>query len=313
MKRFCEVCAVALFAAFAVSACSRSVNSFERMRRNGLKGTITYHVVDDDGNPVSNADVKVWFGRSTGKHTVVRAKTDADGFATLSGRVNLDAVATITKSGYYRSYDKYTFFTLDESKMKGDSWATVPTNTVDLRIEREPKMTSSKRARLNGMEKRKKYRFDFITGGLVDCDSMCTNACLAFAYNVEPLDDTGEKFRVIIEVSADGGGGLQLQHYTGSSNFLFPYNAPSDGYAESIHFSNKPKPGEHSFINDDERKIVIFKVYEKSGGEFVDGSCHYGIISLLNLCRRFGRDTADLDFFYYYNDKVDDMNTEYVH
>ncbi len=285
-----------------------------QMKRHGLYGTVVYRVVDEDGAAVSNAAVKACFTMADGGKKRVYAETDAEGIAVVRAKTNFDVHTQVTKAGYYKSDHEHMFFTLDENKMHDGEWIVVPTNTVELRrIGMQKRVSAPNVAVIDNMEREKVYCFDFLSGRVIDSGSSDTNVCLKLSFTAESLEGNEPASRVVLTVWDDSGGGLQMHNYAGASRFVFPHNAPTNGYSRSLVFSNWPKSGEFPIGHHERGEYAIFKIYERCNGCVINDAVHYGIIRAMNIYRRFGEKTANADFFYYFNDCDDDVNTEYVH
>ena len=79
--------------------------------RNGAIAKICYRVVDDEGEPVSNAVAHVWFSSYSRHQDDANWKvlTDANGMFTVEHRTNESLDCGFDKDGYYHSSDQILF------------------------------------------------------------------------------------------------------------------------------------------------------------------------------------------------------------
>ena len=84
--------------------------------------------------------------------------------------------------------------------------------------------------------------------------------------------------------------------------------AVENGYKQDISFATESGlPGTQSFP-DETHEYLAFKVERKGEQE---NTHHYGVIGLLSLTVSPDGDVL-LSIFYYFNEKPDDRNTEYI-
>ena len=95
-----------------------------RTIRNGAEAKYIYRVVDDEGNPVVDANAHVWF-RSYGRkwdNADWTVKTDAKGMFTAAHRLNERFSVNVDKEGYYDSYDGIFYFGMETLPVKDGKW-----------------------------------------------------------------------------------------------------------------------------------------------------------------------------------------------
>ncbi len=294
------------------SVCIALPLQLARMQRHGLYGTIVYRVQSEDGVPIQDATVQSYFMRANGSYDVVRALTDTNGTAELRGKVDLNVVSSVKKEGFYESRDDYMFFTADDSKVTSDGWSMHPTNTIVLRKVKHQQKMYRKRAVIENVKRGQPFKFDFFTGTVCDDNSPNTNACIYIAWNDDLLSVKPYRMKRTLVISFEPEhGGIQLCRYRGNSTFMHLYEAPVDGYNESIRFSNIPDAGEIAFPRSDGENIV-YCVDESYNGDFIDCNRHYGMIFAPDFSVFAGsKDSATVCFFYYFND-TNDKNIEYA-
>ena len=84
--------------------------------RDGAVGRYSYHVVDDTGKDVSNAQVHVWFssyGRPQDKADWL-LETDVNGMLTVEHRFNEKISVGVDKEGYYHTHDEVNYQQIQE-------------------------------------------------------------------------------------------------------------------------------------------------------------------------------------------------------
>lgn len=92
MKNMKTKIIVCLAALLGVAATNVVVNRFELPAAK-----VTVRVVDENGQPIENANISLGFG-----DTAVNGVTDANGLFSGEGRCNVSGMgSTITKDGYY--------------------------------------------------------------------------------------------------------------------------------------------------------------------------------------------------------------------
>lgn len=78
---------------------------------NGADAKILYRVVNDEGDPVANANVHIWF-RTTHPKLIVEdlvVNTDSNGMFVAAHKTNDRLSCGIDKAGYYHTFDRVTF------------------------------------------------------------------------------------------------------------------------------------------------------------------------------------------------------------
>lgn len=100
------------FILLAVSGCMGEIRSFEysMARRYGASMKLNLHVVDDEGNAVSNAQVRCSMSMLSGDWNRDSGLTDADGRACIEGTTDGHEIRlSVAKDGYYCSERKICF------------------------------------------------------------------------------------------------------------------------------------------------------------------------------------------------------------
>ena len=121
----CIVAVVALMSPTTAVAMRSSPDAeFERAMKKGAQARLEIRVVDDEGEPVSNATVKVLFNVLTpGGGEIVTVTTDTNGVAVAEGKTN-DAIRyRVEKEGYYKSEEGMDMYNMSHRcEVKGGRW-----------------------------------------------------------------------------------------------------------------------------------------------------------------------------------------------
>ena len=97
-------------------------NARERAATFGAKASIEVRVVDEEGDVVSNAVVKVYFGMSVREGKEVKGKTDANGLFSAQGKTTGEIYIDVEHTGYYNSTRHLKFFDETTSDVKNGKW-----------------------------------------------------------------------------------------------------------------------------------------------------------------------------------------------
>ena len=94
-------------------------------RRNGADAKIVVSLVNDAGDPVSNAAVRVLMGMNfREKAYYINGTTDADGRFVIEGRTTGNEIEIdVVREGYYRGHKKLCLITMgNEYEVKNGRW-----------------------------------------------------------------------------------------------------------------------------------------------------------------------------------------------
>ncbi len=121
----CIAAVVALMSPTTAVAMRSSPDAeFERAMKKGAQARLEIRVVDDEGEPVSNATVKVLFNILTpGGGEIVTVTTDTNGVAVAEGKTN-DAIRyRVEKEGYYKSEEGMDMYNMSHRyEVKDGRW-----------------------------------------------------------------------------------------------------------------------------------------------------------------------------------------------
>ena len=100
---------------FALACYSAPSAAFTRAWRNGAMAKIAVKVLDDQGNPVSNAAIRAFFEMALkGGGEVVNATTDKNGCAMLTGKTSSSIFFKVSKDGYYATNEELCFVAMGQ-------------------------------------------------------------------------------------------------------------------------------------------------------------------------------------------------------
>jgi len=250
-----------LFALFSVLSCAAGVSaenakiSKEALDafRFGAKIKETLHVVDSNGNPVSNATIRVGFEQgSTGKVKVFSGITDTNGNWTVEGSCSRFANYRIAKEGHYETYFEKRMFAADyaevNKRVKDGRWEPWnPTVKIVLKEKREPVPLEY----ISGdfvFPCDTIVGFDFVKGDLVKPYGTGAHPDITVFYTAtNPANRFSIAMTNQIRVAASANEGFLLRAKDTSSKLLSAYEAPEYGYEQSLVYGRK---------SDDKRILV---------------------------------------------------------
>ena len=104
---FTVLCILTVLQSFALKRDS----SYTNARRNGAMTKLKLQIVNDDGNPVSNADVNVFMGMNfRPKGYSIVGHTDTNGFFIVEGKTCGDEInVNVSKVGFYRTSKTFRY------------------------------------------------------------------------------------------------------------------------------------------------------------------------------------------------------------
>ncbi len=110
---------------------------YSRAVRKGAKAKLELHVVDDEGNPVPDVNVKAIMWMVTDAYTL-NGQTDTNGVFIIKGKIRNEIVIRLKKDGYYNSEKKIVFWG-KQRQVKNGKWQPYGEKVeVVLRKKRNP-------------------------------------------------------------------------------------------------------------------------------------------------------------------------------
>jgi hypothetical protein len=207
----------------------------------GAKTKLTLHVVDYEGQSVSNANVRIfWTYDYTNKQKRYEGKTDAHGLLVLEVKSRGTFTFFVENDGYYRSQGEHSFDVRGETRVKDGRWEPWnPTVKIVLKEKREPVPLEYIRGdfvfpcdTIVG--------FDFVKGDLVKPHGTGVHPDITVFYTVtNPANRFSIAMTNQIRVAASANEGFLLRAKDTSSKLLSAYEAPEYGYEQSLVYGRK--------------------------------------------------------------------------
>lgn len=293
------------------------VVSFGTMLAACGKVTTKIRVVDEQGDPVEGAEVKLWYVNYRDEDIKV-FKTDADGRIEDSGNPELRINLSVVKEGYYEtSYRKS-----DGTSLSKDQNHDL---TVTLRRRVNPTPLYAKKALIGLPRKNEWIGYDMEVGDIVRPDGRGRQADFFVKVNslrVLPSGDIvpdGEQGKLWIKFpNRHEGMKYEIESYIKESDMPMPSMAPLSGYKISHERL------ENNFYNQSRNKnagiFMRVRVKENENGEVREAN--YAKISsdIFFDPRETGWHVDDegkpklhgsISFTYYFNPNVNDRNLEF--
>ncbi len=208
---------------------------FKRALRHGAEAKVTVKVTDELGNPVTNANIKVFFRMSSGKSDGerIRGTTDDNGVFTAEGRTTDTVFIGVEKSGCYISRAQYNAQSLDPARLKNGRW--LPWNPTILVVLREIRNPVPMYVKIfdgeltNGAT----YGFDCMAGDFVEPHGRGNEA--DFMITCKGVGIPGAQSTHSIEmVVPDPAGGFITRGIHSGSAFKSDHLAPEQGYSTNV-------------------------------------------------------------------------------
>ena len=202
----------------------------------GPKAKVTFHVVDEDGNSVTNATVSV--NLAVNNVRPVTGRTDCDGLFTAEGRLSEELIYGVTKDGFYKTRSKFSFGGLGIVSMEeGRRIPWNPTFRVTLKQVRNPIPMLTKRAKVALPGKDKAFQYDLSVGDLVEPYGKGKTADIALRFHLNrPRSSDFADFSQELEISAvQTGDGFVLMQKDDWSELVSLTEAPQSGYISKVN------------------------------------------------------------------------------
>ena len=289
--------------------------------RKGPKAKITFHVVDDDNHPVTNAYMRIGFiiSDSPGGYIPFKGYTDTNGMFLAKGKLRNEITYYITKEGYYTTSGAYHFRKSNcYDRIKHGKWQPWnPTIEVILREKKNPIPMYAKYVRANVPGTNEWYGYDFMAGDWVkpygkgkvsDMQVMIKGKYDWGGYTFSYLHEI-----LLLKFNTNKFDGVIKTKKQSYSDFFSPYEAYVSGYGKILQWEyertlEKVFKDERSKEND----CLIFRCRSKvdDNGELKEANYGkiYGKIG-------FGigvRAKPSINFTYYFNPTPNDRNLEYA-
>lgn len=197
------------------------------------KAMITYQVIDEAGVPVEDAEVDAGFIEASS--VSVGGRTDTNGLCTVQGPCSGGAGSSITKGGYYRSGGGYGWKFKDINKLRNRFEPWNPTVTVVMKKIRNP-------VAMIHRDGRKSFKFpvfdqpvgfDFEKGDFTAPYGKGVHS--DFIVTASKITNVLQGVTVRFAFPNERDGILPFPFdKNDTSSFKWPYEAPLDGYTNSL-------------------------------------------------------------------------------
>jgi hypothetical protein len=306
MKTKLIVCLAALL---AIAATNVTMQHFELPLAK-----VTVSVVDENRQPIENADVSLGFGDSS-----VKGVTDVNGLFTGEGRCNISGIgSTITKDGYYWGFAPTpNFRERDEILNHWKPWGE--TCTTVLRPVGKPVALYAKKVQANIPILGEPCGYDLEVGDWVAPHGKGMNKDLIFTIRNKEVRDAGNfdaQGEMTFKQPLDGLQETSIPDIGKNSVFRWKRQAPETGYEPKFLLQNTwweslhQKPVRSFKFGGKEWEGYFFRVRTvEQDGKIV--SAHYGKIrGGIEIEPRESK-TCTIIFTYYFNPTPLDRNLEW--
>lgn len=226
---------------------------------------VTAKAVDEQGNPISEANVSISFMKAKEKEWGMtthdkNGKSDKDGLYSASGEGTQSVSVFITKDGYYPSGDGVKLITRSSLLNRWEPWN--PTVEVVLKKKRNPVPMIIK-----GTDWVAVPKLDTPIGfDLEKCDWVAPYgkgliADLTVEFNLSSRSYTDYDANMTVTFT-NGQDGIQEYWFDKKEQSLFnwPFEAPSNGYKRSVNIFERDSPKDGYKTNKKENVNYIFRV-----------------------------------------------------
>lgn len=233
----------------------------------GPEAKITAQVVDENGAPISNQEIRVGFEGAQGKGKVFNGVTDVNGRYTASHETLRSMSFTVNREGYYRTYSEYEFVKMEPQRFLPKTYKWLPWNPevkLVLRKIVNPVPMYARDTKKSGLRlpvAGKAVGFD-----LMEYDWMPPYGKGRHADFIFTLNETykGEyNFDSALSITfLNKYDGIQIvkEDLRNGSMFKLPRFAPEDGYQSKLTKTFKQSPGKPFERDFDNGTSYIFRV-----------------------------------------------------
>ncbi|MEE1673052.1 hypothetical protein SNR37_002465 [Agarivorans aestuarii] len=263
---------------------------------------IKLKVIDQDGQPVKNAEVGMSFMLSQGSNEY-DGTTDDKGEATALRFSQFGVIIVVNKEGYYQSKVRTS---RGHQKL-----------TMELRKKKKTTAMYAKKLLLPIPKKREVIGFDFEQSDWVSPYGKGNIAHIFFHLSGEYIDYDNNNNELKISFTNAEDGLVKLKKTSTSSEFTFPYQAPLIGYLNTHILEKRLSSNTKTTTTYDSTALgYIFRVNTKLNNEGEVIHANYGKIageffSSTKQNKSQGRENGFVEFTYYYNPTPNDRSLEF--
>lgn len=307
-----------VFAVMILFLCrlATAASFMDKFRHSGIDVKPVIHVVSEEGEDIPNATVSLLFRTGRGSKEKF-AKTDASGFGSALGKMNLQLIIRINASGHYETFKVVQFSSLtDETKIKNDirRWQDEGI-MVTLRKKKHPNSERKIIQNFIGLPTNKWVMLDLDARpihGIVQVNHDLTNGHFQVRFSMSESNKEDESYKGLglkLRIQAESGGFIFLPR-NNESDFIYTHEAPESGYVNEVEFSQEKIDGRNkSQVMDEHRYYCLFKVADGDSAEAI--SYRYGIITFFKFGFNAETGTAFFSIGRFFNTVEEENNTEY--
>ena len=281
----------------------------------GLPARISVRVRDQDGKLVPDADVLMSFSvHNQRESTVVEAKTDEEGIATGEARLNDRIAIHIRKHGYYETFFRYSPW--KHGHYESGRWE-FDSSVLDaiIYLKKHPINISEKCKVFHNLDSTKKYGFDVLAGRLLEPDDENGHADFTITasgsfYEQNTAFSAAWEKTVEFIFGFEGDGFIRRTRNM-SSEFMFDYQAPLDGYANPVVYHStryQTDMNGEGFPTNEEYLVFRISRQDEKTGETVH---YYGIIEDLGYGKDWDTNRSCFSIGYRASLSPNDQNIEF--
>lgn len=238
----------------------------ETLRSSGFDGAITYEIEDDDQNPVPDANAQIHFDVYGEDGSTLFLKSDANGRVAAQAKVNLEAHACFGKTGYYKSWHDYMFFSCDETRHQDGRWRPWnPVFKIQLRRVIDPIEQKPTRFLLRNIATNALCNVSLLPHGRLSSGNTNDPPAFLFVWNHSPTAKKASGVRYSF-VSTNEACGFQILQKVAGCSFPYVYEAPTNGYASRITFATEPHGEEERPPLDSATEYLVFRIPDDDSG-----------------------------------------------
>lgn len=276
----------------------------------GDRAMITIHVIEETGEPVSNATVRIGFFDDDGMRVGL---SDTNGLFSASGKPpTADVSYSVSKEGYYWYGADYHFSWTYDLKDKCEPWN--PTNTVILKQIKNPIPMYVRSVRTGIPIENNPVGFDLEKGDWVSPHGVGVKSDLEFQLNRNVISE--DNFDCYLQIAFPNlRDGLQeyIAEPVSPKSLRLPYCVPETGYVNKWErsFSMTPGGGGYQHLTTKKDQNYMFRirtVLDENGG--IKRALYGKIYGDINLYG-YITDQVTLVFTYYLNPTLNDRNIEF--
>lgn len=292
---------------------------YRNARHNGALAKIELHVVDDDGTPVPDANVKAYLGmnfRPRGKW--VKGTTDTNGAFAIEGKTCGDEIEVfVKKAGYYDTTIKYCYATMGaEHDVKDGKWQPYGAEEkIVLRKIVNPVRMVTNMESMNFdysiMVTNVAVGFDIVKNDWVSPQGKGDTADFYVEFQSDGLPPNASKYSKLIVTYSTPFGAAYEAPVSAQSEFKGRYSVECD------KFSTKPLVLENRLAESGRRKdrlgeksmaIIRSRCKVDEAGRLI--SANYSTLDYLSFSTSFD-EPGCCRIYYYFNPTPNDTNLEH--